>query len=299
MNKKSMFNAMLNKVNGWGATCLIALTITALTACEKDTVSEELVESKTINFTVAGEFSDRWTPVTRSLTADGKDMTDIWVLDYVGTELQQTIHQDDNTASDFGTPAITLSYGSHHLYFIASRGSGATINTTNHTITFTKVLDNFWRELEINVVATSNTSQVINLNRVVTKLKLSFTDPIAEGAATINIIPHTWYYGMDYFTGEPTAAATDQAVVINIPASEIGNTIYATVYGFSGADEWTTDISINSKKSDNTIIGQATIDDAPFVRNRISEYTGPLFSAGSGMTLTLNTDWSTSYQGSW
>ena len=273
MNKKSMFNAMLNKVNGWGATCLIALTITALTACEKDTVSEELVESKTINFTVAGEFSDRWTPVTRSL--------------------------NDNTASDFGTPAITLSYGSHHLYFIASRGSGATINTTNHTITFTKVLDNFWRELEINVVATSNTSQVINLNRVVTKLKLSFTDPIAEGAATINIIPHTWYYGMDYFTGEPTAAATDQAVVINIPASEIGNTIYATVYGFSGADEWTTDISINSKKSDNTIIGQATIDDAPFVRNRISEYTGPLFSAGSGMTLTLNTDWSTSYQGSW
>jgi hypothetical protein len=226
-------------------------------------------------------------------------MTDIWVLDYVGTELQQTIHQDDNTASDFGTPAITLSYGSHHLYFIASRGSGATINTTNHTITFTKVLDNFWRELEINVVATSNTSQVINLNRVVTKLKLSFTDPIAEGAATINIIPHTWYYGMNYFTGEPTAAATDQAVVINIPASEIGNTIYATVYGFSGADEWTTDISINSKKSDNTIIGQATIDDAPFVRNRVSEYTGPLFSAGSGMTLTLNTDWSTSYQGSW
>jgi hypothetical protein len=140
MNKKSMFNAMLNKVNG-GATCLIALTITALTACEKDTVSEELVESKTINFTVAGEFSDRWTPVTRSLTADGKDMTDIWVFDYVGTELQQTIHQDDNTASDFGTPAITLSYGSHHLYFIASRGSGATINTTNHTITFTKVTE--------------------------------------------------------------------------------------------------------------------------------------------------------------
>ncbi len=82
--------------------------------------------------------------MTRSLTADGKEMTDVWVLDYMGDVLMQQVHQV-STDDDFGQPTLTLAIGDHHLYFIASRGSGSTLNTTNHTIIFARVLDTLQR----------------------------------------------------------------------------------------------------------------------------------------------------------
>lgn len=295
MNKKSMFNAMLNKVNG-GATCLIALAFAALTACENEVSNEP--EAKDVTFAFTNDYSDQW-QITRGLEADGKAMTDIWILDYMDGTLVQQVHQDDNTADDFGKPTITLSFGSHHLYFIVTRGVDAILNTTTHTMTFGKVRDTFWRDFEFNITASTNGSQSINLDRIVTKLKLAFTDVIPTGTSTINITPHTWYYGFDYLTGEPTAVSTDQMVTLDIPASEISKTTSASIYGFSGATQWTTDIIINSKKSDNTVLGQAVIVDAPFMRNRVTECSGPLFSGAEGLTLSLNTDWIDSYQGTW
>ena len=291
-----MFNAMLNKVNGGGATCLIALAMSALTACENEVSNEP--DAKDVTFVFTNDCSDQW-QITRGLEADGKAMTDIWILDYMDGNLVQQVHQDDNTADDFGKPTITLSFGSHHLYFIVTRGVDTILNTTTHTMTFGKVRDTFWRDFEFNITASTNGSQVITLDRIVTKLKLAFTDVIPTGTSTINITPHTWNYGFDYLTGEPTAATIDQIVTVDIPASEIGKTTSASIYGFSGATQWTTDIIINSKKSDNTVLGQAVIVDAPFMRNRVTECSGPLFSGAEGLTLSLNTDWIDSYQGTW
>ncbi len=270
--------------------------MSALTACENEVSNEP--KSKDVTFVFSNDYSDQW-QITRGLEADGKAMTDIWILDYMDGNLVQQVHQDDNTADDFGKPTITLSFGSHHLYFIVTRGVDAILNTTSHTMTFSKARDTFWRDLEFNITASTNGSQTINLDRIVTKLKLTFTDVIPTGTSTINITPHIWYYGFDYLTGEPTAAATDQMVTINIPASEIGKTTSANIYGFSGVTQWTTDIIINSKKSDNTVLGQAVIVDAPFMRNRVTECRGPLFNGSEGLTLSLNTDWIDSYQGTW
>lgn len=270
--------------------------MSALTACENEVSNEP--EAKDITFAFTNDYSDQW-KITRGLEADGKQMTDIWILDYMDGTLVQQVHQDDNTAADFGKPTITLSFGSHHLYFIVTRGVDAILNTTSHTMTFSSVRDTFWRDLEFNITASTNGSQVINLDRIVTKLKLTFTDVIPMGTSTINITPHTWNYGFDYLTGEPTAATTDQMVTLNIPASEIGKNTSASIYGFSCTTQWTTDIIINSKKSDNTVLGQAVIVDAPFMRNRVTECSGPLFSGAEDLTISLNTDWIDSYQGTW
>ena len=72
-----------------------------------------------------------------------------------------------------------------------------------------------------------------------------------------------------------------------------------SIFGFSSATEWTTNIAINCKAANNDVLGSATITAAPFVRNRVSEYTGPLFGDNGGMTLSLNATWDDSYQGSW
>jgi hypothetical protein len=293
---------------------IMALAVAMLTACEKEIMNEKaedavvvtddqgnVLPTKKFTFTLKGDFSDEWKPVTRGyLQADGKDLTDVWVLDYMNGNLVQQIHQDDNTAEDFGKPVMNLAYGSHHVYFIASRSQGATLDTENHVIKFGKILDTFWKDYSVDVVATSNGNRAATLDRVVTRLRLTFTDVVDAQAATINFAPTTWYYGWDYIAGAPADAKTDQVVTITIPDSEKGKAgLQANLFGFSGADVWTTDVAINSKKGDQTIIGQATLLDVPFKANRISEMSGPLFGTEGEMTLSLNGTWDTAYEGTW
>ena len=296
---------------------LTALAVaTFLTACEKPIISdsdatdkdgnpvEQVDATKKFTFTLKGDFSSEWKPVSHRtagyLAADGKDMTDVWVLDYMGGELVQQLHQDDNTSENFGQPVMNLKYGTHQVYFIASRGVRPVLDTDAHTITFDNVRDTFWKRYDVSVVATSNGNRAVTLDRVVTKLRLTFTDEVPATANSISIVPHTWYYGLDYTTGQPVSAQTDAATVITIPDASKGQTgIQASLFGFSTADEWNTDIVISSRTATDAVLGSATITSTPFKANRVSDYSGPLFSAGGSMSLSLNGEWEDSYQGTW
>jgi hypothetical protein len=272
-----------------------------LASCNSDDMHEaDDMSVTTITFTMTGDFQLTAHDFTRSLEVDGKTMTDVWVFDYMGGILQRQVHQTSADA-DFGTPTLSLALGEHHIYFVASRGTGATLNTDAHTLTFTKVLDNFWKDYAITITGgTDSGSRAVVLDRIVTKLKVVFSDAIPTGSATFNVTPAAWHYGFDYMTGNPTAATASQNIAVNIPNTSIGVTGESvSIYGFSGTTEWTTDITINCKKNDDTVLGSATITSAPFVRNRVSEYTGPLFGDNGSMTLSLNATWNDSYQGSW
>ena len=206
-----------------------------------------------------------------------------------------------STDADFGVPTLSLGLGTHHIYFIASRGAGASLNTTTHALTFTSVRDTFWKDYEITISSgTSSGNRSVTLDRIVTKLKLTFTDAIPEGAATFNVTPSSWYYGVDYTTGEPSEATADGTITVNIPSSEIGVVNEAvSIFGFSSATEWTTDVAVDCKTSGSSVIGSATITSALFIRNRVSEYTGPLFGDSGAMTLSLNATWDDSYTVTW
>lgn len=294
---------------------LMALAVAVImTACEKPIISdtdatdehgnpvEQIdADTKRFTFTLKGDFSDEWKPVTRGyLAADGKDLTDVWVLDYMDGQLIQQVHQTDNTADDFGRPILNLKYGSHHIYFIASRGTGAEISTSEKTITWEKVSDTFYKDYEVTVVNTSNGNRAVTLDRCVTRLRLTFTDAVSSDAAVIAITPSTWYYGINYQTGEPAAAKTSDTRCINIPATEVGHTgMQVSLYGFSTADEWQTDVTVQSQKANNQVIGGAVITDVPFKANRITEFSGPIFSTEGTLELSLTDKWDDAYTGTW
>lgn len=266
-------------------------------ACNSEQSESETTKTKPITFCVDGDFT--FHSFTRALTADGKDMTDLWIFDYMDGSLRAQFHQS-STDADFGSPTLDLDYGSHTIYFVASRGEGAAVDTDAHTTTFARVLDTFWQTCTITVSASSANSRTVSLDRVVTKLRLQFTDAIPSGTATINITPATWYYGIDYLDGSPVASTSGQAISVNIPASDIGFTgEVISIFGFSAAAEWTTNVSVDSKKADGTILGQAEIIAAPLRRNRITEFSGPLYDKTRAMTFTLNSDWDDSYSGTW
>lgn len=283
---------------------LMAVSMIALlTAC----TTADPVESKNQGDTVDVTFrlnSEAWSyqqePMrTRALTADGKQMTDIWILDYVGTELKQQLHQA-STDDDFGSPTLSLTVGSHNIYFVASRGQNPTLDTDAKTLTFTKVLDTFYKHLSLEVQPTTSGAQAVSLSRIVTKLKLTFTDAIPTGAATFDVTPSQWHYGINYTTGQPTAATASQAITANIPASAIGSTgEVLNIFGFSATDEWTTDVAIACKDGESNVLSTVAITDAPFKINRVTSYTGPLFSSSGALTLSLNTDWDTEYTATW
>lgn len=266
-------------------------------ACNSEQSVSETTPTKPITFRVDGDFT--FHSFTRALTADGKDMTDLWIFDYMDGSLRAQFHQS-STDADFGQPTLDLDYGTHTLYFVASRGAGAAVDTDAHTIAFTKSLDTFWQTCTIIVSASSANSRTVSLDRVVTKLRLQFTDAIPSGTATINITPATWYYGIDYLDGSPVASTSGQAISVNIPASDIGLTgEVINIFGFSSAAEWTTNVSVDSKKADGTILGQAEIISVPLRRNRVTEFSGPLYDKTRAMTITLNASWDDSYSGTW
>ena len=273
-----------------------------LTACTSETTQESVFDGSPveITFTVQGDFNLTTESFTRSLTADGKAMTDLWVIDYMNGSIAQDVLHQVSSDEDFGSPTLNLAVGSHHVYFIASRGQDATLDTDAHTITFGKVRDTFYMDYEINVTATSNGSRSVTLERIVTKLTAVITDAIPEGAATFNMTPSQWYYGWNYVAGTPTTATASQAIIINIPASEIGNTDESlNIFGFSSDAEWTTDIALDCKTSTGSILGTATIADVPLKQNRITTFSGPLFSAEGVTTVSLSSDWLDAYTATW
>ena len=106
------------------------------------------MDSVRITFSCNGDFTMSPFPaLTRALEADGKQLTDLWVLDYVDGSLAQAAIHQVSTDADFGTPTLNLAVGDHHIYFVASRGQNPTLSTDAHTLSFTRVLDTFYKDL--------------------------------------------------------------------------------------------------------------------------------------------------------
>jgi hypothetical protein len=287
--------------------CVMMAVVVCLTmtACEKATWSDDeeptnevvlpdgsVAKTKKFTFTMKGDFSDDWKTTRGYLAADGRDMTDVWVIDYMNGELVQQLHQGDNMADDFGKPVMQLAYGSHHVYFVASRGTTPTLNAGTHSIVWERPSDTFYKDYEVNVVSTSNGNRAVTLDRVATKLKLTVTDEVKAECAEVDVEPVAWYYGWDYVNGAPVAQQQTERVVA-VPANLVGTSgqLAVAIFGLSGSTGWTTDVTVSARTAEHAVIGTATMTDVPFKANRATEYSGPLFGSGGSLTLSLNTDW--------
>lgn len=274
---------------------VIACLAMVFASCGKD-VNVEEAGAKKVAFDVKGNWNS---PVfTRgSLSADGKEMTDLWLFDYVDGELVQTVHQV-STDADFGEPSPTLSYGEHRIYFVVSRGTSPVINGT--VISWGSIRDTFWKAMSVTVGGASASAYSVALDRVVTKLKITATDAVPDGTATVVVLPGTWYAGIDYLTGQPADMRDNEEMSVAVPDSYVGTTgLAVSFFGFSSATEWTTPLTVSARDADNDIIGMVNVAAAPFMANRATEFSGSLFSTSGAFTITLNDEWAEPWTGSW
>lgn len=272
---------------------LMMLLVAMVAACEKPAI--DIAGTKNVTFAVSGDFKNPH--FTRSMMADGKEMTDLLVYDYMGDALVQELHQtvDDE---NFGMPNLSLAYGDHQLYFVASRGQGLSVSNT--VVSWTKPSDTFWASVAVSVSNNSPAEQAVTLNRVATCLRLIVTDKVPAGVAMLTVKPTQWWRSIDYTSGLALQASNEE-IEITVPSSYIGTEgqLIAKTYCISDEDEWMTDVVLSAKDADGNTIGSVTITQAPFMRNRVTEYSGRLFSSSSGMTVSLNDTWLQSYTDEW
>ena len=288
-----------------------ALIMTAVfTSCSNDDESVPSVpsvlsvSSVPVTFALGGDWqgSDESFAASRRRRAaavSGSSMTDVWVFDYMGGTLKQQVHQSSGD-EDFGAPTVSLDYGEHTLYFVTSCGDTPTLNTTNHTLAFTKVKDTFWKSVAVNVTSGTAANQSVTMDRVVTKLIIQPTDAVPASINTISLVLGTWYNTMDYLTGLPTAADTNYDRTLTVPDSYKGTTgtFSVNITGFCGAD-FTTAIAVTAKDGENATIGYASIASAQLKRNRASRYTGTLFGNDNALSLGINDEWLSEFGGTW
>ena len=294
---------------------LVLLTALLVAGCEKpivgdveydddDDVIEAGVNTKKFKFTVKGDFSspvfqgDGVMRAAEYMYADGRAMTDLWVFDFMNGECVQTVHQQPDD-DGWGVPAMSLQLGEHHVYFVASRGGNPVVNATTKSITWERPSDTFWKDYEVNVVSTSNGNRAVTLDRIVTKLKVTVTDEVPAGCTSLVLTPETWYHSLNYQTGA-VGGSQAEAHAVSVPAAYVGTSgqLAVSLFCLSGATEWTTDITVQAKNTGGDVLGAATITDAPFLRNRSTEYSGTLFSSSSNtMDVGLETTWGTPHVG--
>lgn len=274
---------------------LLVAAVALLGGCEKDVSvgDSDWQQARSVRFEVT---VNDW-KITRALTADGQDMTDLWLFDYMDGELVTTLHKVAADA-DFSTPSMTLAYGEHTIYFVASRGKTPTVSGTQ--ISWATPSDTFWKAVSVDVTSGSGSTVNVALDRVVTKFKVTVTDEVPDGIATLEITPSQWWCGLDYTTGVATSSSTT-ARTITVPASFVGTsgTLTAGIFGISGSGEWTADMTVNAKNSGGGVIGAVSLEDVPFVRNRVTEASGSLFAAADRFEISLNTEWLNSYEIEW
>lgn len=253
---------------------------------------KDSLQAKTITFTF-GEISHH--AMTRGTLADAS-ITDLWLFDYMGEELKQTIHQS-STDEGFGSVAVTADTGDHSFCFIASRGTGATVS--GGTIAWEKPSDTFWAKTTLKVTPQTATAQSVELQRVATKLKITITDEVPATLSKLTITADTWHSGINALTGEPTEAAA-RTSTISVPTSYIGTTgqLIASIFGICG-DDYTTDVSVTASDANSQAIASVALEDVPMKKNTTTSYSGPLFSRKPTFTMTLADSWGEDITDTW
>ena len=272
-----------------GLAAAVMLSMLSCTSDEQQAAKPVSMEQKTITFT----FGDMLTQhaMTRADVTE-LDLTDLWMFDYVGDELQQTVHQS-NTDEGFGVLSASMGYGEHTLYFVASRGTTPTTNTDDQTITWVKPSDTFWATATVTVSPSSESSQSVSLSRVATRLRITVNDEVPDGAAKFVITPAQWYYGIDYTTGNGVAPSANQPREVNIPSSYIGTSgqLAIAIFGFVPSADWHTDITAALKASDDSTLGQVTLENVALNKNITSSYSGGILGTSKVFTLTADDVW--------
>ena len=249
-------------------------------------------------------------PMSRAaLSANGKALTDLYILDYdkATGKLLQVLHQT-STAADFAEPDLTLDYGEHVLKVVATRSQEPTLwDAENNTwtvepniltpvtatqpvmLTSSKTSDTFGAEKEVSVGVGTGTTVSIVLDRLVAKLVVNSTDMFPDDCTTI-AIDFQEHRTMSWATMDVTEAVNNQRVVDVANLRGTTGTVLS-YFVLAPKDGYQTDITLTTNRTDGNPYSTITVPGVTLERNKVTTISGPIYGHGQGFQVTVNDTW--------
>ena len=252
-------------------------------------------------------------PMSRAaLSANGKALTDLYILDYdkeTGKLLQ--VLQQTSTAPDFAEPDLTLDYGEHVLKVVATRSQEPTLWDAQKTtwtvepniltpvtatqpvmLTSTKTSDTFGAEKEVSVGIGTTATVSITLDRLVAKLVVNSTDVFPDDCTTI-ALDFQEHRTLSWATMDVTEAVNNQRVVDVANLRGTTGTVLS-YFVLAPKDGYQTDITMTTNRTEGNPYSTITVPGVTLERNKVTTITGPIYGHGQVFQVTVNDAWSES-----
>lgn len=296
------------------AALLAATTLTAACTNEAadDNKTEQTAGKARVRLAIGG-IEVQTAPMTSraALTANGKALTDLYILDYDKTsgKLLQVLHQT-SAAADFAAPELTLTYGTHTLKAVATRSETPALLTSAlaaysvaaNTLTEAaadaplylssgKTSDTFAGQTDISVTAGAGQTAALALDRLVAKLVIKATDtaPADIAAADITLKEYPRVAWQDFSV--IGLAEKHRSADITAWQGKSGNSL--AYFVLCPAEGYTTDITLSLTAADGTAYTPITLTSVPLERNKITTISGGLFGHTAAASVSVADAWST------
>lgn len=234
---------------------------------------------------------------TRAIEANGEALKELWVFDCYEDSCALVAKQTE-AQDDFGVVSMQLSYGSHRLAFVASRGEGSNVDVENGQIEWTKVKDTFWAVEDVEIAKGGATEMSVTLKRVVSRMRVLMSDVVPKNMKKMKITANGWYRGINVRTGETVGSLSSVDAIaetseVDIPSVYVGTQkrLAVSLWSIGKSERWTQDVTIGALDENGESIGETVCSDVPMERNRVTNVTGYFLSGGKLGNILVDDGW--------
>lgn len=234
---------------------------------------------------------------TRAIEANGEALKELWVFDCYEDSCALVAKQTD-AEDNFGVVSMQLSYGSHRLAFVASRGEGSDVDVKNGRIEWVKVKDTFWAVEDVEIARGGAAEMSVTLKRVVSRIRVLMSDVVPKNMKKMKITANGWYRGIDVRTGEAVGSLSSVDAVaetseVDIPSAYVGTSkrLAVSLWSIGKSERWTQDVTIGALDENGESIGETVCSGVPMERNRVTNVTGYFLSGGKLGNILVDDGW--------
>ena len=262
-------------------------TLLAMSSCSNNEFSDDNeIQYRDIEFSLDGIEVTQ----TRASTLAETSLSEVFLADWDGSTYAQTkcLYYED-----FATPTLRLPYGNHDVYFVGHCSGSAGYNHNESTARFDDVKDTFVGIVYLEVDASTDTEQNVELDRCVYYLQFVAEDEVPLNAAIARIEVTNYHNTMcwldGYARGESTTLSKEIQIDHSIHESSWG------IYGFTLEETDMVSASITFYDDQLNELSRQSKDDVPVTRQYITNLKGNLFAKKTSLTIMVDTSWEGEY----
>ena len=284
---------------------VLLLAALSLTSCfESQLIEEELetAKSKTVSFSLS-TFTISQSPIgsSEATRADPPAITvsptRLLIIDVVNDVVEHEIEKTDNVLENF---SLTLSYGTHDIYILATATAFDSYSSDDLTVSWsvTNRPSYTWaKKVRLNVSQESTSSQSITLPLVIGRIEL-FCNDAQDPSATKMQISGKMNWTLDLTTMKGVMPTDLWTYTIGITKTTAG--LSFAVYSFEPTEKNQnqepsignlTYTALKTVEGVDSEITHHTLIDVPVSAGVITKYTGLFYSNTQAFSLSTASQW--------